>query len=336
MRLEFFAAFGEDFFGDEEVEAFLRDVDGDDVALFDEAYRAAYRGFGRYVADGGSARRAGEASVGDERDGAAFALSHYRGGWAEHFAHAGAALRSFVTDDDDVAVFDFVVHYRGARGFFSVEYARGALVDEHLRRYGGLFDYRAERGEGAFDEGESALFVVRLVERAYYFGVGDFRVRDVFGGGVARDGDCLAVDEARVEQLVHEGLDAAGAPEVFDVVRAARAHGAEVRHFFADFVEEVEGHFKARRPRYRGEVERCVGGAAEREVYGDGVAEGVHREDVARTDVLVHHVHDGASRVFREADASRVYRGYGAVAGEGEAEHFHHTVHGVGGEHAGA
>ena len=63
VRLEFLAAFGEDFFGDEEVEAFLRDVDGDDVALFDEAYRAAYRGFGRYVADGGSARRAGEGGV---------------------------------------------------------------------------------------------------------------------------------------------------------------------------------------------------------------------------------------------------------------------------------
>ena len=97
-------------------------------------------------------------------------------------------------------------------------------MHEHFGRYGGLLDYRAERGEGAFDEGESAFFVVRLVERTDYLGVGDFRVRYVFSGGVSRDGDCLAVDEARVEQLVHEGLYAAGAPEVFDVVRAARAH----------------------------------------------------------------------------------------------------------------
>ena len=77
-----------------------------DVAIGDGGDRAAVRGFGRDVADHKAVRGAGEAAVGEQSDGIAETSADQRGGDGEHFAHAGAALGSFVANHDDIAGFD--------------------------------------------------------------------------------------------------------------------------------------------------------------------------------------------------------------------------------------
>ena len=60
-------------------------------------------GFRSHVADHQPARRATEPAIGDQRHLLAQPLPHDGRGDAEHFAHARAAARTLVADDDDVA-----------------------------------------------------------------------------------------------------------------------------------------------------------------------------------------------------------------------------------------
>ena len=61
---------------------------------------------GRDVAGHEAARGAGEAAVGEQRDGVAEPLPHDRRGDGEHLAHARAAGGALVADHDDVARVD--------------------------------------------------------------------------------------------------------------------------------------------------------------------------------------------------------------------------------------
>ena len=88
-------------------------VDADAVAVAHERDRPAERRLRADVADHQAARRAREAPVGEERDLLAHALAVDERGDAEHLAHAGAAARPFVADDEHVA---FGVGARGDRG----------------------------------------------------------------------------------------------------------------------------------------------------------------------------------------------------------------------------
>src|SRR6185437_10480985 len=86
------------------IERALHRVDLDDVAVADQSDRPADRRFRPDMADAEPARGTGETSVGDERYFFAGALAVERGRRREHFAHAGAAARPFVADDQNVAV----------------------------------------------------------------------------------------------------------------------------------------------------------------------------------------------------------------------------------------
>jgi hypothetical protein len=89
-----------DSVGDLDVEPPLGNVEGDDVALRDGGDRAAHRRLGRDVPRHEAAGRAAEAAVGEERHVLVEAGAHERCGDAEHLAHAGAAARALVADDD--------------------------------------------------------------------------------------------------------------------------------------------------------------------------------------------------------------------------------------------
>src|SRR5260221_10036300 len=78
-------------------------VQGDDVAVAQQPDRTADRRLGSDMADAEAAGGAGAATVGDERHLLAHALAVNGRGGREHLAHAGAAARSLVADDDDLA-----------------------------------------------------------------------------------------------------------------------------------------------------------------------------------------------------------------------------------------
>ena len=96
----------------------------DDVAVLDKTDRSADRGLRPDMADAKPARAAREAPVGDERNLVAGALAVKRRRRRQHLAHAGAALRALVADDDDVAVL-VLARFDGAeRIFLAIEATR--------------------------------------------------------------------------------------------------------------------------------------------------------------------------------------------------------------------
>ena len=95
------------------------------------------------VSDGSSAACAGETSVSDE--GYCLVQFHAcegRGG-IEHLSHTGTALRTFVADDDYIAVNYLTVIYRLDGVVFGIENSGGSFMLEHLGSNGGSLDYSA-------------------------------------------------------------------------------------------------------------------------------------------------------------------------------------------------
>src|SRR5439155_11144135 len=143
---------------DEEVESPGLGVDDDPVAVLHERDRATVHRLGRDVPDAVPVRSAGEATVGDERGVDAAAGALHRTGDGEHLAHAGAALRALVADDDDVAGVDAAGEDLLHRLVLAVEDARGAL-EAHLLLEPGHLHHRAVGGEAAGEDRDAALLV---------------------------------------------------------------------------------------------------------------------------------------------------------------------------------
>ncbi len=135
----------------------------DDVALAQRGDRPADERLGGDVAGHEAARRAAEAAVREQRDALAEPLADERRGHAEHLAHAGAALRAFVADDDDVAGVDLAVRDRLEGVLLAVEDARRAAMLQALVT-GDLHDAAVGR-EVALQDDEAARRLQRLVDR---------------------------------------------------------------------------------------------------------------------------------------------------------------------------
>src|SRR6187551_2011556 len=88
--------------GERDVDRAVDGIDGDHVAVAQQRDRSAKRRLGADMADAKATRRAGEAPIGDERNLAAGALPGQRRRGREHLAHAGAAARALVADDEYV------------------------------------------------------------------------------------------------------------------------------------------------------------------------------------------------------------------------------------------
>src|SRR6185312_2612602 len=117
----------------------LLGVDRDHVAVLQQRDRPAHRGLRPDMSDAEAARRAGEAAVGDERDLAARSLAVERRRGRQHLAHAGAAARPLIADDEDVALLVLPLLDAGEGILLAVEAARRAAEAE-LRHAGDLDD----------------------------------------------------------------------------------------------------------------------------------------------------------------------------------------------------
>src|SRR5262245_17595861 len=87
-RLPFFRAAIQFGVAELDVEGAMLRIERDDVAVANERDRAAHCRLRTDMADAAAARSAGEATVGNQRDLGAHALSVKSGGGREHFAHA--------------------------------------------------------------------------------------------------------------------------------------------------------------------------------------------------------------------------------------------------------
>src|SRR3990172_8082423 len=108
-----------------DIERALLGVEHDHVPVADERDGAADGSLRPDMADAKAARGAREAAIGDERHLVAHALAVDRRRGRQHLAHAGAAPRSLIADDDHVAFLVALGAYRGEGVLLAVEAAGG-------------------------------------------------------------------------------------------------------------------------------------------------------------------------------------------------------------------
>src|SRR5260370_12070701 len=90
----------------------MGNVKDNDVAVGDSGNRSAVRRFGCHVPRHQAMRRATETAVSEQSDGVAESCADQSGGDGQHFTHARAAFRSFITNYDDVApLYFFFVNF---------------------------------------------------------------------------------------------------------------------------------------------------------------------------------------------------------------------------------
>src|SRR5690242_14137855 len=207
-RLPLALALGQFVGGQLHVERSLHGIDLDDVAVADQPDRAADRRFRSDMADAEAARRAGEASVGDERDLFAGALAVERGRGREHLAHAGAAARSLVADDENLALFVRAVLHRVEAGLLAVEAARRPAELQRLHARD-LHD-RAFRCEVTLEPDHAAGRQQGLVGGTHDILIGiPFHVLQILGNGASGYREAVAVQVSVVEKGFHQKRHAA-------------------------------------------------------------------------------------------------------------------------------
>jgi hypothetical protein len=139
---------------------------------------------------------------------------------------------------------------------------------------------------------------------------------------LARDGDAIAVQQARLQQDLHDLRDTAGAVQVHRQVFARRLEVAQHRRPLAHALEVVDGPFHAGRVSDGQEVQYCVGGATGRHDHGHCVLDGLARHDVTRLDVLLDRLDQHLGRVLGRVHLLVVRIGHGGRVGQGDAQRF--------------
>ena len=288
------------------------------------------------MADGSPPGGAGEAAVGDE--GHILIQAHARdgGGGVEHLPHAGTALGALVADDHYVAGHD-PAGIDGLDGvLLAVEHPGRALVDHHLRGHSGLLHHAAVGGQVALQHGDAAGLGIGSLDGADDLRVPVDHARQVLCHRLAGAGHQAGVQQPRLGQLGHDGVDAAGPLQVLHIGVARRGQVAQVGGLLRDLIGHVEGELDAALMGDGRQVEHGVGGAAQGHVDGLGVVEGGLGHDVPGADIPLHQLHDLHAGVLGQPQAGGPHGGDGAVAPQPHADGLGEAVHGVGGVHAGA
>jgi hypothetical protein len=194
---------------------------------------------------------------------------------------------------------------------FAVETAGGSGEAEVLHA-GHLYD-GAFRREVAPEADDAAGWRDRVVGRADHVLVRVPRhALHVLGQRAAGHGHAVAVQEAVVEQRLHEDRDAARLKHVLGDVAAARLQVGDVGRALEDLgdVEEVE--LDAAFMRDGRQVQAGIGRAAGGGDHGRGILQRFPGHDIARADVAGDELHDLFARRHAEAVADLI--GSGAPA----------------------
>ena len=85
------------------------------------------------------------------------------GCWCQHFAHARATFRAFVTDNYHITFYDFTACNSFNSFFFAVEYLCWARVNEHIIIYGTCFYNRTVYSKVTFKNRNTTCFMNRII-----------------------------------------------------------------------------------------------------------------------------------------------------------------------------
>src|SRR5215212_2005790 len=228
------------FVGHEHVAAPGAQVDADHITGAQPRQAAARGALGRGVEDRGAVRCSGLPAVADGWQRVDAALDERVGGLhVDHFGGAGPPDGPSPPDHQDrvlvdaqLGIVDAVVVVVGA-----VEDDRAALEDaivaqvalaELLGDHARLYDREVE--EVAREDHEPGALLQRLVVGRDHLAVRALAPCNVLGQRPPRDGQDVAVDLARLQELVEDGGYAAGAVEALAEVFARGLHVDQQRH----------------------------------------------------------------------------------------------------------
>ena len=149
-------------------------------------------------------------------------------------------------------------------------------------------------------------------------------------------GQGVAVEQAAVEEHLHDERHAPDAVEVLHHVAAGGLHVGEGRGRVVEVVELARLERNLGFVRQGDEVEDRVGRPAERHHRADRVLESLPRHDVAGPDAALEHREQSASGGAHVFGLGVLYRWYRRRAGQAHAEGFRGRGHRVRGVHAAA
>ena len=195
---------------------------------------------------------------------------------------------------------------------------------------------RAVRCERAEENCKAAVCEIRVIYGADNVIVSYFYVFYVFADCLARNRHKARIEQALLRKLVHNGVYTACRLKILHMVVTCGCEVAKVGCAVAYFVNVAEVEAYACFLRDSCEVEKGVGGAAERHIYRERVCKRFFREYIERLEILVNELYRAHTNGFCKAEAFCVNRRHRAVAAQAHAERFRKAVHGVCREHTGA
>ncbi|CAB4628683.1 unannotated protein [freshwater metagenome] len=150
----------------------------------------------------------------------------------------------------------------------------------------------------------------RVVERSKYLAIQlvQIHVGEIFRHGLARDSECVAVHQTRVNESLHQNGQSAAAVDVVHHVLAERFEVTEVRNLRTNAVEVVERErhfsFVCDGEKVKDNVRR----APECHCYGDRIFKRLDCEDVANGLTTLEHADNRLARPVREIITPAVIR----------------------------
>ena len=316
----FCAAFFQFFFRNFEIQFPVGDIDLDDISFFHQGNGAAFNRFRGNMANACATGSTGKTAVGKKGNFLVQTHAGQYGSGIQHFAEAGSALGSFVTDDDYVAGVDLLSADSRNGFFFRIEHPGRAGMNQHFFRYGAGFNNRAVRSQIALQHSNAAGGTVGVVAAADHVGTADFRVFDEGTDGLAGNGLAGFDDEAFFRQLVHNGIDTAGFVQVGHMMEAAGAEESQVGGLFGNFIKQFQRKLDAGFVSNGRQMQGRVGAAADGHIHGNGVLERIQGYEITGQHLFFDHAHNGLAAFFCQTGPfALISCRDGAVAGKGQS-----------------
>ncbi len=144
------------------------------------------------------------------------------------------------------------------------------------------------------------------------------------------------MDEALIEQGLHQHGHAAGLAEILGDILPARFERGDIGCLLEDLGNIAQLELHPALMRHGRQVQRGIGRPAGRGHHDGGILESLARADLARAQILLHQLHHHLARSAGIAVAVGIGRGQRGREWQGEADGFGNTRHGVGRELAAA
>ena len=281
-------------------------------------------------------RTARKTSVGDQGHVVAKPSPHQRRGRREHLGHARAALRPLVANDHHIATLDRPLLERRQHRLLTVKHA-GRPTEPRTFLAGDL-GYGTARGEVAMKDRDVAGRLDRVLHRLNDLLPGGQPLAggEVFRQRLAGDGHAIAVEQALVEQILHQAAGAADRVQVFLHVLAARLQVGEVGHPPRHPLEVGRLERHVHRAGHGDQVEHGVGGAAENHHRHDGVFKAAPGHDVAGLEVEFQKATDRRARPLALIELAPIFRRDRCAVGQRHPQGLDRRGHRVGRVHAAA